>query len=54
MTDQEIKWLDFYHETVKQELIGLVNSDAQQWLIDATSKSYKPLLILRILIIKNK
>jgi len=37
LTEQELRWLDDYHQRVRETLLPLVNSEAREWLVDATA-----------------
>lgn len=37
LSEQEKQWLDDYHQQVREVLMPLVESEAQQWLLAATA-----------------
>lgn len=37
LSEQEKQWLDAYHRQVREALSPLVNSDAREWLVEATA-----------------
>lgn len=37
LNEQEKQWLDEYHQQVRDALLPLVDSDARQWLLEATT-----------------
>ncbi|MCK7262850.1 aminopeptidase P family protein [Enterobacter asburiae] len=37
LSEQEKQWLDAYHRQVREALSPLVNSEAREWLVDATA-----------------